>query len=82
MATDCWVLSHVATPCVQATTSSGWSSAPPARYLLDELLAAAVSVSNEPIFRERVKKGPENPISVVADKAAARGANPAHDRSF
>jgi hypothetical protein len=41
-----------------------------------------VSVSNEPIFRERVKKGPENPISVVADKAAARGANPAHDRSF
>jgi hypothetical protein len=33
-------------------------------------------------FRQRVKKGPENPISVVADKAAARGANPAHDRSF
>jgi hypothetical protein len=29
-----------------------------------------------------VKKGPENRISVVADKAAARGANPAHDRSF
>jgi hypothetical protein len=26
-------------------------------------------------FRERVKKGPENRISVVADKAAARGAN-------
>jgi hypothetical protein len=41
-----------------------------------------VSISHEPIFRERVKKGPENPISVVADKAAARGANPAHDKSF
>jgi hypothetical protein len=41
-----------------------------------------VSISHEPIFRERVKKGPENRISVVADKAAARGANPAHDRSF
>jgi hypothetical protein len=41
-----------------------------------------VPVSNEPIFRERVKKGAENPISVVADKAAAHGANPAHDRSF
>lgn len=32
-------------------------------------------------FRERVK-GPENRISVVADKAAARGADPGHDRSF
>jgi hypothetical protein len=41
-----------------------------------------VCISHEPIFRWRVKKGPENPISVVADKAAARGANPAHDRSF
>jgi hypothetical protein len=40
-----------------------------------------VSISPEPIFRRRVKKGPENPISVVADQAAARGANPAHDRS-
>jgi hypothetical protein len=28
-----------------------------------------------------VKKGPENRISVVADKAAS-GANPAYDRSF
>ena len=36
-----------------------------------------MSISHEPIFRERVKKGPENRISVVADKAAARGANPA-----
>jgi methylmalonyl-CoA mutase N-terminal domain/subunit len=41
-----------------------------------------LAFSHEPIFRERVKKGPENPISVVADQAAARGANPAHDRSF
>jgi hypothetical protein len=41
-----------------------------------------VSISREPIFRERVKKGLENRISVVADKAAARGANPAHDKSF
>ena len=40
------------------------------------------SISHEPIFRERVKKGPKNRISVVADKVAARGANPAHDRSF
>jgi hypothetical protein len=41
-----------------------------------------VSISQESIFRQRVKKGAETPISVVADKAAARGANPAHDRSF
>jgi hypothetical protein len=41
-----------------------------------------VSISPEPIFRRRVKKGPENPISVVADKAAASGASPAYDRSF
>jgi len=40
-----------------------------------------LSISHEPIFRERVKKGPENRISVVADKAVARGVNPAHDRS-
>ncbi len=32
-----------------------------------------VPISHEPIFRERVKKGPENPISVVADKATASG---------
>jgi hypothetical protein len=41
-----------------------------------------VSISPEPIFRWRVKKGPENRISVVADKATASGANPAYDRSF
>jgi hypothetical protein len=41
-----------------------------------------VPISHEPIFRERVKKGPENPISVVADKATASGANSAYDRSF
>jgi hypothetical protein len=29
-----------------------------------------------------VKKGPENRISVVADKATASGAKPAYDRSF
>ena len=33
-------------------------------------------------FRERVKKGPKNPISVVADKVAARGANPAMTNHF
>jgi hypothetical protein len=33
-------------------------------------------------FLERVKKGLENRISVVADAAAASGANLAHDRSF
>jgi len=38
--------------------------------------ASRVPISHEPIFRQRVKKGPENPISVVADKAAAREANP------
>jgi hypothetical protein len=32
-----------------------------------------MSISLESIFRERVKRGPENRISVVADKAAARG---------
>jgi len=41
-----------------------------------------VSISPQPIFRERVKKGPENPISVLADKTAAHGTNPAHDKSF
>jgi hypothetical protein len=40
-----------------------------------------VSISPEPIFQQRVKKGPENRISVVADKVAARG-QPANDRSF
>ncbi len=49
---------------------------------MDSLHQPRVSISHDPIFRERVKKGLENRISVVADKAAARGANPAHDRSF
>jgi hypothetical protein len=40
-----------------------------------------VSISPALIFQQRVKKGPENRISVVADKADTPG-QPANDRSF
>jgi hypothetical protein len=35
-----------------------------------------VSIPREPIFRQCVKKSPENPISVIADKSSGSAGQP------
>ena len=54
-------------------------AAPVRRIPASERARADLVRADLPAVRE---KGPEDPISVVADKAVARGANPAYDRSF
>jgi hypothetical protein len=45
-------------------------------------LPGYATICHEIKLNGKAKKGPENRISVVVDKAAARGANPAYGKSF